>query len=215
MTSVADVSRLVREARADYEGRAGQARMLAADVRRTQEEIAQLQARIEYLGRLSALLATYADDRQTVVQSQIEGIVSKGLQTIFEEDLSLRIVNRMVGKRPEVDFVLVSKVGEESLETSILDARGGGVAAVAGFLIQAVLVLLTPNLRPVLFLDEAFSQVSAEYLGPLSEFIKELTIRSPLQVILVTHSPEFEESADRVYRFSQVAGLTGAEEVKT
>ena len=89
------------------------------------------------------------------------------------------------------------------------------MAAVAGFLIQAVLVLLTPNLRPVLFLDEAFAQVSADYEERLAEFISELVHKSPLQVLLVTHSPAYTQSADRMYRFSQVNGVTGAEEVST
>lgn len=206
--SVTETAQLVRGARAEYEAMAGQARMLAASYKSTQAEVAGLEARIEYLSKIGLLLSTYADDRQGFVQSQIEAIVSTGLKTIFEEDLSLRIVNRMVGKRPEIDFVLVSKVGEEVLETSILDARGGGVAAVAGFLIQAVMVLLTPGLRKVLFLDEAFAQVSAGYLESLGEFISELTKKSPLQVVLVTHQSEFEDLADKVYRFSQSGGVT-------
>ena len=82
------------------------------------------------------------------------------------------------------------------------------MAAVAGFLIQAVLVLLTPGLRPVLFLDEVFAQVSEGYLEPLSAFIKELVDRSPLQVVLVTHSEVFMEMADAVYHFSQANGVT-------
>jgi DNA repair exonuclease SbcCD ATPase subunit len=206
--TLAEVERSVRDARADYEGRAGQARMLVAEIQRTKDEIATLEARIDYLRHLSALLSTYADDRQTVVQGQIEGIVSAGLKTIFGEDLSLRIQNRMVGKRPELDFVLVSQQGTETLETSILDSRGGGVAVVAGFLIQAVLVLLTPNLRKVVFLDESFAQVSDDFLVPLGEFVQELTKKSPLQVVLVTHQPVFTELADKVYRFSQASGVT-------
>jgi ABC-type nitrate/sulfonate/bicarbonate transport system ATPase subunit len=86
------------------------------------------------------------------------------------------------------------------------------VAAVAGFLLQAVLVLLLPNTTPLLFLDESFSQVSEEYRPALSQFIRELTERTELQVVLVTHSDEFVTDADRVYRFSQQNGVTKVEE---
>lgn len=211
--TTAAVARQVAQAWAEYEGKAGQARMLLAERKRAVDEVAALEQRIEDLGQIAAFLNAYADDRQAVVQSQIEAIVSTGLRTIFGEDLTLRLVTRQVGRRPELDFVLVSQNGAETLETSILDARGGGVAAVAGFLIQAVLVLLTPGLRPVLFLDEVFAQVSTEYLPPLSAFIKELTDRTALQVVLVTHSDEFREDADRQYRFFQVEGVTRVVEV--
>lgn len=212
--SLAEVERMLASAQAEYEGRAGQARMLIAQVKSTATEVEQLKTRIENLGQISALLSSYADERQVRIHRQIEAIVSRGLQTIFEEDLSLRLDSKMVGRRPEIDFVLVSRIGEETLETSILDSRGGGVAAVAGFLIQAVLALLIPGLRPTLFLDESFAQVSVEYEEALGSFIAELCHRSPLQVILVTHSPAYAASADRSYRFFQVDGVTMGEEVR-
>ena len=211
--TTAAIARDVARARADYEGRAGQARMLLSELQRAKEEVTDLETRIEDLGLIVAFMAAYADERQAVVQTQIENIVTKGLRTIFGEDLALKMVNRQVGRRPELDFVLVSTIGGETLETSILDARGGGVAAVAGFLIQAVLVLLTPGLRPVVFLDEVFAQVSAEYEEPLADFIAELVQRSDLQVVLVTHSTAFGQAADRQYRFSQVRGITEVEQV--
>lgn len=203
------------QAESEFHQRSGQARLVVTQLRETQGEIESLGTRIEDLSKIVGVLNAYADERQAVVQSQIEQIVSQGLQTIFGEDLNLRVVTKQVGSRTEVDFVLVSSASGETLETSILDSRGGGVAAVAGFLIQAVIVLLTPGLRPVLFLDEVFSQVSRGYLAPLADFISELCERSPLQVVLVTHSEEFEDAADLVYRFTQKSGITQVEEVKT
>lgn len=206
------VRRVIQIKNDQYAARLGQAQLIASQIKSKKEEIDRLNTRAENLSRISALLSTYADERQAEVQHKFESIVSQGLQQIFDEELSLSIRNRMVGKRFETDFVLVSKIGDKTLETSILDARGGGVAAVAGFLLQAVLVLLTPGARPVLFLDESFSQVSENYLDNLAQFLKEMTERTNLQIILVTHSDVFAEYADKVYRFSQKQGITTAVE---
>jgi hypothetical protein len=210
MIDVEQVRRLVRQKEDAYNVRLGQARLISQQLRVKKSEVEQLNTRAEDLSKISALLSTYADERQAEVQKHFETVVSQGLQQIFDEDLTLSIRNKMVGRRFETDFILVSHVGDKVLETSILDARGGGVAAVAGFLLQAVLVLLTPNARPVLFLDEVFSQVSENYLPSLSEFIKELTDRTNLQIVLVTHSDVFAEDADASYRFSQTNGITTA-----
>lgn len=199
---------LLARRRSAFDQRVGQLRSLDASLKQAQAEVAQLTGRIEDLDQVAGLLTTYADDQQATVQGNIEKIVSTGLRTIFGEDLWLRIDNRLVGRRPELDFLLVSVIDGQTLETSILDARGGGVAAVAGFLIQAVLVLLTPGVRPVLFLDETFGQLSAAYLEPLAGFIRELVDRSALQVVLVTHSDVFRNHADRAYEFEQVKGVT-------
>jgi hypothetical protein len=192
---------LLARRRSAFDQRVGQLRSLDASLKQAQAEVAQLTGRIEDLDQVAGLLTTYADDQQATVQGNIEKIVSTGLRTIFGEDLWLRIDNRLVGRRPELDFLLVSVIDGQTLETSILDA-------VAGFLIQAVLVLLTPGVRPVLFLDETFGQLSADYLEPLAGFIRELVDRSALQVVLVTHSDVFRNHADRAYEFEQVKGVT-------
>jgi DNA repair exonuclease SbcCD ATPase subunit len=202
----------LRTAEADFNRKAGEAGAVFKSLKSVEKEIAELEERSERLEKIAIVLSSYADERQAAIQGQIEGVVTQGLRTIFGEPMSFRIVNKMVGKRPEVDFLLVSETGAEPLETAIMEARGGGVAAVAGFLLQAVLVLLLPNTTPLLFLDESFSQVSEEYRPALSQFIKELTERTELQVVLVTHSDEFVTDADRVYRFSQHNGVTKVEE---
>ena len=199
-------------AEADFNRKAGEAAAVFRSLKSVEHEIKDLEHRSERLEKIAIVLSSYADERQAAIQGQIEGVVTQGLRTIFGESMSFRIVNKMVGKRPEIDFLLVSETGAEPLETAILEARGGGVAAVAGFLLQAVLVLLLPNTTPLLFLDEVFSQVSEEYRPALSQFIKELTERTELQVVLVTHSDEFVTDADRVYRFSQHNGVTKVEE---
>jgi hypothetical protein len=204
---------LLRRARSAWDGRAGEARMITAERDRAAAEIGRLTVRADYLDQISGLLNTYADQRQADVHTQVESVVSQGLRQVFGEDLALRLVTRAVGRRTETDFVLVSGTGDAVLETPILDARGGGVAAVAGFLINAVLVLLTPGMRPLLVLDEAFAQVSAEYEEPLADFIAELCARSGLQVVLVTHSPAYSGAADRQYRFTQAGGVTTATDV--
>lgn len=206
--TLTDAKAAVALRRSRFDQRVGQARALATNLNAAREEVSELSTRIEHLDQIAGLLASYADDQQAQVQGNIESIVSTGLKTIFGEDLSLRIENRMNGKRPELQFLLVSRYGQETLETSILDARGGGVAAVAGFLIQAVLALLTPGVRPVLFLDETFGQLSDGFQANLAGFIQELVKRSSLQIVLISHSNAYSEAADRVYRFSQADGIT-------
>jgi DNA repair exonuclease SbcCD ATPase subunit len=103
-------------------------------------------------------------------------------------------------------------VDGEQLDTPVMDARGGGVAAVIGFLLRLVILLLTePPVRHVMFLDESFAQLSVEYEPALAEFIKELTERTNMQVVLVTHSTAFDDAADKSYRFELRDGVTKVE----
>jgi DNA repair exonuclease SbcCD ATPase subunit len=193
------------------ERQAGEARLLAREGKNIQSQVAELRASIEATEEAIVVLNSYADLRQADLQQAIESLVTRGLQVIFEQDLRFHIRGVQKGKLSAMDFVVSSQDGE--LETPVMDARGGGVAAVAGFLIRLVLLLLKPESRPVLFLDEAFSHVSTEYEPRLAEFMRELVDRTPAQIVLVTHSSAFEEYADQVYRFHLEDGVTVVEEV--
>lgn len=186
----------------------GQESMLLESQRRLATEVTNINDRIDNYKLIEAYLAKYADERQAQVYRQIENTVTEGLRTVFNEDLRLEVETKMVGSRSETVFNIVSKTPEGELSTSIMDSRGGGVAAIVGFLVQAVLVLLTPSLRPILFLDESFRNVSEEYQAPLGEFIQDLCQRTGLQVVLVTHQPTIAEYASNWYSFSQQNGKT-------
>lgn len=152
----------------------------------------------------SKLLAQYADERQEQVLQTIQNIASVGLSQVFGEPMELKITQVVRARRVEMDVTV--KTGD--LETSILDARGGGLAAVAGFLLRASVLLLTPGARRFMVLDEVFAHLSEEYLEGMGLFICDLCEKTGLQVLMVTHSPEFSDVAHKTYRIERVNPTT-------
>lgn len=194
----------------------GEAKALAKRAQQDFAEADQAEARADALEKVVGILNKFADARQEAVQSKIEALVTHGLQTVFDDSLTFHVVSETKARRVETRFVVRSKVGAEVVETSILDARGGGVAAVAGFLLRLIVVLLRPDVRPFLLLDESFSMVSEEYESRLVDFVKELTEKTPVQIVLTTHKAveEWSTAADKVHRFSLKSGKTRVDEVK-
>lgn len=214
MTQLSDLSERVKRNRRLLDRRVGEARYLAQQGKELTEQLSSARSRIETIEQAIAVLTSIGEERQQMAQQQIETLVTHGLRTIFEEDISFHVVTSVKGKQPVVDFVVRSKLDDGSVvDTPVMGARGGGLAAIVGFLLRVVVLLLTPNRAPLLVLDEAFAQVSEEYEPRLVEFIRELVDRTPLQVVLVTHSHAYTDAADRVYRFSLKGGLTSVEAV--
>jgi ABC-type nitrate/sulfonate/bicarbonate transport system ATPase subunit len=131
--------------------------------------------------------------------------------------MEFQVVQTQRGKTPEVKFIIRSRgLNGRAVETDIMDARGGGLAAVVGFLLRLVVMLLDSKVdQPVLILDESFSHVSAEYEKTLVQFIMQLVEKTNAQVILVTHHlvDAFLEVADKKYRFTQTNGVTKLSEI--
>jgi ABC-type hemin transport system ATPase subunit len=135
--------------------------------------------------------------------------VSHGLRLIFDDqDMTFALRSNFRGKLAVTDFVIRSTLDGQEIETSVLDARGGGVAAVVGFILRVVLLLLRSDADRILFLDESFAQVSADYEPKVAEFLRELCDRTGIRIVLVAHSDAFNDVADVAYRFRLENGRT-------
>lgn len=186
----------------------GEARGVASELTKARTEAEALTTNIEAAEEAIAVLGSFADERQAELRLRIETLVTYGLRTIFDDDLSFHVSTATKGKLTTMDFTVRSTVDGQVVETDVMDARGGGVAAVAGFLLRLIILLLRDDARPILFLDESFAQLSAEYEPRLAEFVRELVDRSKVQILLVTHSDAYSDAADRVYRFKLEDGRT-------
>lgn len=194
------------------EREAGQAQQVARQGREAQQKVAELRERLELHEQAAALLNTLAEQRQESAQRQVEDLVTRALQVIFDEHLSFRMVQSVKANRAEVDFVIRSEYGGVVVETPVLDARGGGMAAVVGFVLRLVVLLLTPGARRFLALDESFAHVSASYEPRVAEFLREVADKAGVQLLLVTHSSAYGDLADVRYRLS--LGPDGATRVE-
>lgn len=207
MGTVTEVEDKVARAERILERRIGEAKSLAAQGKTAQQQAAEAKAQVIACEEATAFLNSFADERQAKVQQQVEDLVTHGVQTIFGDGLTFHVLSEQKANRAEVHFVLRSSMGDQTVETPILDARGGGVAAVIGFLLRLIVTMLREE-RPLLVLDETFAQLSADYEPRLAEFLRELVDRTGVQILMVTHSESFSEHADKVYRFGQKEGQT-------
>lgn len=186
----------------------GEARAIAAAGIAVREQVAVLEQRIELHDQVCKLLTSMGEERQQRAQEQIEQLVTRGLQVIFDEDLSFHLIQDVKANQAVVDFVVRSHYGGQVVDTPVMDARGGGLAACVGFMLRLVVLLLTPGARRLLFLDETFAHVSEEYEPRLAEFLREVCDRAGMQIFLVTHSRAYDDVADVRARFELVDGTT-------
>lgn len=147
-------------------------------------------------------------------QEHIERIVdllTYALQTIFfDRDYSVEVVMGDKRNSKTAEFFLVEKTENEVITSPFEDGIGGGILAVVGFVLQ-VYYLGYMSQSPIMFCDEALSQVSEQYKTPLFSFIKELADKKDFIFVLITHDQSIMALADKTYRVT----LGNVKEVKT
>lgn len=203
-----ELERAVTARRRELDALSGEARVTLTRGKELKVEVESLTVEVQTYDKVTGLLNSLAEDQQLTAQRNIEELVTRGLQTIFDASLSFHILQSTKGKNASVEFVVRTQLlNGQAVDTPVLDARGGGLAATIGFLLRVVVMLLRKQ-ENILVLDETFAMVSDEYLPALGEFLRQLVDKTNLQILMVTHQPLFADYADKVYRFSQTDGRT-------
>lgn len=130
----------------------------------------------------------------------LKKLLSFGLKTIFNDrDYAVEIEISERGNVKTAEFFLEEIKDGERIKVRLRDAAGGGIQTVVA-LIMMIYFIISLELRRLIILDEALSQVSDTYVENLFKFMKQTSDELGFKFLLVTHDPRFLEYADRIYR---------------
>ena len=144
----------------------------------------ELEDKLSFAQDAQNILQHVAQAVQQEAHDRIAGVVSKCLETVFDEPYEFKIVfDRKRGKTEAK--LLFSRNG---MDVDPLTASGGGVVDVAAFALRlACLVLTRPPTRRIIVADEPFRFVSAEYRGRVRRLLETLSEEMKVQFVMVTH----------------------------
>lgn len=161
------------------------ARKVVEEERERKEE---LKEKVCNLIEVQQFVQSVAETVQRHAHHKIAEIVTKALQTVFDDPYTFKIHFEQKRGRTEARLVFERR----GVELSPRDC-GGGVLDVAGFALRvAALLLNRPPLRKVLIMDEPFRFLSTrnDYRERVKELLVKLSEELEIQFIQVTHADE-------------------------
>lgn len=160
------------------------------------QELSALKAEVLLLEQVGELFKHVLEESLYQHGRTLETMVSEGLAAIFtDQDIQLRV--DITERRGKVALDL--KTLHHGLEGDVLNSFGGGLACVQSLLLR-IFVLLRSEMAPYLFLDESLAALSSNYVPQAGMLLKQLCEQLGLNVLLVTHQPEFLKWADHAYQ---------------
>lgn len=181
---LSELKEMLAEKRLDYT-------QTVAMLKEEKSRLEKAYIKLENVEKSRVIIQEVAQRIQAEAIGQITSIVSKGLQTVFDEPYTFKINFEKKRGRTEASMVFE----RDGLELDPLSASGGGVIDVAAFTLRiACLVLSRPSVRPLLILDEPFKHVSAAngYLEKVPVLLESLAEDFGIQIIMVTHIDELK-----------------------
>jgi len=218
MSSLVEVNSLLDTKRAAVQQRIGERRGLEKRISDMESEYAELKLDSATTEKAVWVLQQYAEVQQKEIIDKIENVVTSGLQAVFKnETLQFKLYysetkSGSKKKASEITMAVFYDYAGEQVKGDIRNSFGGGLAVVVATLLRVVIVmLLGKKVRRILVLDEPLKDLSPEYPDQdssssgyrdrMAEFLRGLTTETDLQLIIVSHEPNYSEAADIDYRF--------------
>lgn len=144
-----------------------------------------------------------ADTIQKDIEEHISNIVTVALASVFEDPYEFK--TQFVARRNQTECDMFFIKGGN--ECDPMDSSGGGALDIASLALRMAIWSIKQT-RAIQILDEPMRFLSRDMQSRGSEMIKCLSEKLGIQVIMISHTPEAIEFADRVIQVEQKAGVS-------
>lgn len=131
--------------------------------------------------------------------NHLSDLLNSSVQSIFfDRQYSIELNTTELRNQNQLKILLHEDTPDGHIVSSI-DENGYGLKGIIGFILQCYFILYYKQ-TPIIFLDEAFGNLSSQYLPYLKALMVSLTNKYGFRFVLITHDNRLAELADRTYR---------------
>lgn len=136
---------------------------------------------------LEDLLRSNVDSMSELVTTALQHI-------IYDQKLTFRIIQEPKYNRLAMRFV----IEEDGVEADPMSSFGGGAAVISSFVLR-VAIMARLKMSNLLLLDESMFALANRYIPTASDFMKQLSEETGINIFMVTHNDEFMAGAHVAY----------------
>lgn len=186
-----------------YEQGVGKRNHLKAELESIQETYTVQKELFQNLELTQALVQKVALETQSQLKIHIENIVQMALDAVFPNRYQFKVQFEMKRNKTEANIYLLD--GENEVDP--MSSCGGGVIDIMSLALRITVYTLSRT-RNVIILDEPMRFVSRDLQPQAAEMIKKLSEHLGIQFIIVTHSSDVIESADKTFTVQLKEGVS-------
>jgi ABC-type molybdenum transport system ATPase subunit/photorepair protein PhrA len=127
--------------------------------------------------------------------NSIADLVTTGLKFIInDQELVFKIRQEHKNNRISMKFSLI----QDGVEGDPLSSFGGGAAVVISLILR-IAIMQRMNMGNLLILDESMVALANAYVPDAAAFMKQLSEKTGIHILMVTHNPEFVTNSHTAY----------------
>jgi DNA repair exonuclease SbcCD ATPase subunit len=183
-------------------------RQIDENVKRMDKVIEQLEIGQEAL----TFLEKVANSRRGAMKSKIESVLSEALQLLYGPTYRVEMSYTVKRNRSDMTIEVIRDTPQGEVRREPTDGTGGGVCDAVTVPLRLMVLLGAKQTDKVVILDECYKHMDNERIELVGEFLKVLTERLEMQILMCSHHIPLQEKADRSYHVSEEKGLSEVKE---
>lgn len=195
-----DMDRRIRKVQDDF-------LLLKSDRERAIRKLGELEANRESTlkninDRVGAIefIEGVASQERLAVKERVEKLITDCLHEVYDDTYSVEFDYGIRGNKTSVEISMVRKCGNGMVVKRQIDGFGGGVADTMALPLKLIVLLNDGEYDKVLVTDEPGKHLDSERVVKFAEFLKEVSHRLGVQIIMSSHWDAMKDAADTVHR---------------
>lgn len=160
------------------------------------------QALLVTIDKVNTLVSQVAMETQVKIKVQLDGLVTKALNTIYPEE-PYRFELLFTTERGQSSVYPMLFLGENEIDPL---SSSGGMAEIIAFALRVALMVVGRKPK-ILMMDEPFTGVSRIRIPLVQQFLQELSRDLGIQFVITSHISEFTDDCT-LFRVDKVEGVS-------
>lgn len=189
ITKIEDLDNYLVEAKNHLSREQGRSDKLKEQLESNNSSVIKINLELDLLSKVSILFQKTSEFAREQAKSQIESLVTKCLQFVFDSDIKFLIEIEELRGKANAEFYVVNEVEDILIKTKPELSRGGGVVDIVSLALRiAFLQIHKPRIQGPLILDEPAKHVSEEFVFNVADFLKQTSELFNRQIIMVIYN---------------------------
>lgn len=216
ITKIEDLDNYLLEAKNHLSREQGKSDKLKEQLESNNSKVIKINLELDLLSKVSILFQKTSEFAREQAKSQIESLVTKCLQFVFDSDIKFLIEIEELRGKANAEFYVVNEVDDILIKTKPELSRGGGVVDIVSLALRiAFLQIHKPKIQGPLILDEPAKHVSEEFVFNVADFLKQTSELFNRQIIMVTHNNHLAAIGTNAYKVELKGSISSVVEVTT
>ncbi len=173
-----------------------------ADMQLLKNERESILHDIEVSSRAIEFVEQVATEERRSIKRRVEELITSCLHEVFDDTYSVEFEYGMKRARTSVEVYAVRKCEDGLVVRREIDGIGGGLADAISLPLKLIVLLNDAGLDRNLIIDEPGKHLSINHVPRFARFLKTVSERLGVQIIMLSHHTCMDQYADSVNEVS-------------